>query len=223
MQTVDQELETYDPELDALEADEFKSEAEFEQTYESEFENAFSEDEIDALAAELLEITDEEELDLFLGKLFKKAWKGIKKVGRKVVRPLGRVVKGMAKKALPVLGGALGSFIPVPGVGTAVGTALGSALSRTFEMEFEGMDADQQEFEMARRFVKVAGATARKAALAPPTADPIAAVKAAALSAMKKQSQGDASKLGSRIQSGMGSKRAGRWERRGRTIVLYGA
>ena len=110
-----------------------------------------------------MEITDEEELDLFLGKLFKKAWKGIKKVGRKVIRPLGRVVKGIAKKALPVLGGVAGSFIPIPGVGTAVGTAWGSALSRTFEMEFEGMDPDQQEFEMARRFVKVAGATARKA------------------------------------------------------------
>ena len=223
MQTVDQELETYDPELDALEADEFESEAEFEQTYESEFEHALSEDEVDALAAELLEITDEEELDLFLGKLFKKAWKGIKKVGRKVIRPLGRVVKGIAKKALPVLGGVAGSFIPIPGVGTAVGTALGSALSRTFEMEFEGMDPDQQEFEMARRFVKVAGATARKAALTPPTVDPVAAVKAAALSAIKKQGRGAAGKLGSKIQLGMGSKRAGRWERRGRTIVLLGA
>ncbi len=223
MQTIDQEFETYDPELDAFEADELESEADFEQTYESEFENALSEDEVDALAAELLEITDEEELDLFLGKVFKKAWRGIKKVGRKVVRPLGRVVKGMAKKALPALGGALGSFIPVPGVGTAVGTALGSALSRTFEMEFEGMDPDQQEFEMARRFVKVAGATARKAALTPPTVNPVSAVKSAALSAIKKQNLISSSKFPQKIQSRMGSNRTGRWERRGRTIVLLGA
>ena len=75
------------------------------------------------LAAELLSISSEEELDQFLGKLFKRVWKGVKKVGRfvgKVASPLGKVLKGIAKKALPFVGGALGSFIPIPGVGTAL-------------------------------------------------------------------------------------------------------
>lgn len=90
---------------------------------ELDLESPFSEAEEIELAAELLSISSEEELDQFLGKLFKGAWKGIKKVGKfvgKVAKPLGRVLKGVAKAALPVVGGALGSFIPIPGVGTAV-------------------------------------------------------------------------------------------------------
>ena len=33
------------------------------------------------------------------------------------------------------VGGALGSLLPIPGVGTAVGTALGGALSKAHELE----------------------------------------------------------------------------------------
>lgn len=222
MQPMDETYETFDPELDALETDEFEFEDENEMT-DADLENPFSEEEEMALAAELLEITDEQELDLFLGKLFKKAWRGIKKVGGKVLRPLGRVLKGVAKKALPFLGGALGSFIPIPGVGTAVGSALGGALSRAFEMEFEGMSPDQQEYEMARRFVKVAGAAARRAAIVPPTANPLMAAKSAVSSAMKRQIPGMAGITGSAISSNLGTGRSGRWIRRGRKIIVMGA
>ena len=92
-----------------------------------------SEQEEMELAMELLEISDEEEWEQFLGKVFKKIGRGIKKagrfVGRKVLPKLGGALKGLAKKALPFVGGALGSLIPVPGVGTAIGTAVGSAAS----------------------------------------------------------------------------------------------
>lgn len=119
------------------------------------------------LALELMSVTSEAELDQFLGGLFKGAWKGLKKVGSaigKVAQPLGGVLKGIAKKALPMVGGALGSFIPIPGVGTALGSALGGAVAKALEMEFSGMEYEQQEFEMARRFVRIAGTAAQLAA-----------------------------------------------------------
>ena len=132
-----------------------------------EYEGPFSEAEEIALAMELLEVSSEAELDQFLGKMFKGIWKGVKKVGSvvgKIAKPLGGVLKAVAKKALPFVGGALGSFIPIPGVGTALGSALGSAVGKALELEFGGMEFEQQEFEMARRFVRIAGTAASLAA-----------------------------------------------------------
>ncbi len=132
-----------------------------------EYENTFSEAEEMALAMELLSVASEAELEQFLGSVFKKAWSGIKKVGSvvaKVAKPLGGVLKGIAKQALPFVGGALGSMIPIPGVGTMIGRAAGTALSNALEMEAEGMDPEQAEFEMARKFVRIAGTAAQQAA-----------------------------------------------------------
>lgn len=111
------------------------------------------------LAMELLAVGSEAELDQFLGKMFKGIWKGVKKVAR----PLGGILKGIAKKALPFVGGALGSFIPIPGVGTALGSALGGALSKALELEMQGMADAQRELEAARRFVRIAGSAAQAA------------------------------------------------------------
>ncbi|WBR99915.1 hypothetical protein OU994_16450 [Pseudoduganella sp. SL102] len=150
-----------------------------------EYEGPFSEAEEMELAMELLSVASEEELDQFIGGLFKKAWKGIKKVGSavaKVAKPLGGVLKGIAKTALPFVGGALGSMIPIPGVGTMIGKAAGSALASALEMEAEGMDPEQAELEMARRFVRVAGSAAQHAVEGDGSP---AAVRAALLSAMR--------------------------------------
>ncbi|KQV80827.1 hypothetical protein ASD15_13030 [Massilia sp. Root351] len=130
-------------------------------------EGPFNEAQEMELALELMSVTSEAELDQFLGGLFKGALKGLKKVGSaigKVAKPLGGALKGIAKKALPFVGGALGSFIPIPGVGTAIGSALGGAVAKALELEFSGMEYEQQEFEMARRFVRIAGTAAQLAA-----------------------------------------------------------
>jgi len=157
------------------------------ETYgEMGLESPFSEAEEIELAAELLSISSEEELDQFLGKLIKGAWKGIKKVGKfvgKIAKPLGGVLKGVAKAALPFVGGALGSFIPIPGVGTALGSALGGALSKALELEFAEIEQEEQELEMARRFVRIAGTAARQAALA--DADSQTAAKDAVMAAAR--------------------------------------
>ncbi|MBE7446116.1 MAG: hypothetical protein HS132_13040 [Planctomycetia bacterium] len=164
-------------EIVGLEADQFEYAFEGDQEMfgEADMESPFTEAEEMELAAELLEISSEAELDQFLGKLFKGAWRGLKKVGSvvgKVARPLGGVLKGLAKKALPFVGGALGSFIPIPGWWHAVGTALGSAVSKALEVEFEGMNEEDQEFEMARRFVRLAGTAAKQVAQTTPGVSP---------------------------------------------------
>lgn len=221
MQDVDQMYETFDSELDVLESDEQEFDEE-SPMLDSDSKSPFSEEEATELAAELLEITDEAELDLFLGKLFRRARRGIKKVGKKL-RPLGKILKVVAKKALPIAGGVAGSFIPIPVVGSTLGSALGSAVSRAFEMEFEGMSPDDQEFEKARRFVNMAGTAARHAAMAPPTANPLAAAKSAVLSAAKQQVSGMIGSSGSASLSRRTSGRTGRWVRNNGNIIVMGA
>lgn len=131
-------------------------------SHETAAEAPFSEQEEAELAMELLSVGSEAELEQFLGKVFKKAWKGIKKIAK----PLGGALKGIAKAALPMVGGALGSFIPIPGVGTALGSALGGAVSKALEVELDEMGEmaqEDREFEMARRVVRIAGTAANLA------------------------------------------------------------
>jgi uncharacterized protein (DUF697 family) len=213
-------------EIDALEADEFESTDELDVFGTSEMESPFNEVEEIDLATELLSISNEAELDQFIGKLVKGAFRGIRKVGSavgRIAKPLGGILKGVAKQALPFVGGALGSLIPIPGVGTAVGTALGSAVSKALEAELEGMEPEDQEFEMARRFVRLAGTAAKQAALAQPSTDPQVAARTAVMTAARQhvpglQSPATKASTGAAITSG----RSGRWIRRGRRIVLLG-
>jgi uncharacterized protein (DUF697 family) len=116
------------------------------------------------LASELLSVQSEAELDRFLGKLFKKAAGAVSNLAKSATgKSLGGMLKGIAKKALPLAGGALGSFIPVPGIGTALGTAVGSAAGNLFELELEGLSPEDREFETAKAYVRLAGNAARRA------------------------------------------------------------
>lgn len=200
-------------------------ESEFPAFGETAYEASFTEAEEMALAAELLSVASEEELDLFLGKLVKGAFRGLKKVGRfvgKIAKPLGGLLKGVAKAALPFVGGALGSFIPIPGVGTALGSALGGALSKALEMELGELSQDEQEFEMARRFVRMAGTAARQAALASPDGDEQAILEMAIIDAARRHLPNLPSIPYPSAAFGQGA-RTGRWVRQGKGIVVLGA
>lgn len=208
----------FNPEMTSFEEEQF----EFGQgEWTGESGEVFSEEELMELTMELLSVANEAELDQFLGKMFKGIWRGIKKVGSfvgKVARPLGGILKGIAKKALPFVGSALGSFIPIPGVGTALGGALGTAVSKALEAEFHGMEAEERDFEMARRFVQLAGAAAKQAALASPDTDPIQAAKAAITHAARSHIPS----LGAFPVSGAAGRqvKTGRWMRRGRNVIV---
>lgn len=173
---------------------EFEDEFEFEGEYESEFE---FEDDADAvgsvnrpfddaremeLAAELLSVQSDDELEYFLGNVINAVGKFAKSSAGKT---LGKALKGVAKKALPVVGGALGSLV-APGVGTAIGSKLGSAASGLFEMELEGLSPEDQEFEVARRVVRLAGDAAKNVANTPSGVPPTTAAKAAIKKAARK-------------------------------------
>jgi hypothetical protein len=199
------------------------------------------------LAMELLGVSNEEELEQFLGKMFRGIGRGLKKVGSLVLKPLGGALKGLAKTALPFIGGALGSFIPIPGVGTALGTALGSVVSKALEMEFNELERDEAEFEMARRFVRMAATATQQALANGANGDPRLAVRDALINAARTYVPGlNAAELEMEMEMAFGESEfhemesgeteressyggtyggegrpvSGRWMRRGRRIVL---
>ncbi len=176
----------------------------------------FGEEEELQLAMELLEVASEEELEQFLGNVFKSVWKGVKKVGStiaKVAKPLGGALKAMAKTALPFVGGALGSMIPIPGVGTALGSALGRAASNALELEMAAEAPADRELALARRFVRIAGQAARLAADGDGSAR---AVESALTRALHQQLPHF------RSPAPQQEEESGRWRRRGNRIVVMG-
>ena len=246
METGDFELgdhETGDFESSDFEDESIGYEADFEESSESEGElngeamysgELTEEDEVD-LAAELLTITNEDELDQFIGKFFRRIGRGLRKVVRNpVFRAVGGMLKGIAKKALPIVGGAVGSFV-APGVGTAIGGSLGQAASKLFEVDVEVMSDEDAQFEVARRYVRLTDAALRRAARMPGAGDPRQAARQALAAAARLHAPGLARALGAAAGTGVpgatrrrgrpgfpGTRSTGRWIRRGNHIVVFG-
>lgn len=202
-------------------------EFEYESEYEMETPGLFSEAQEMELAAQLLDAQSEAELDQFFGGLIKSVGKAIKSP---IGRAIGGVLKGVAKKALPVVGGAVGNFV-LPGVGGMVGSKLASATGSMFGLELEGMSPEDQEFEVARRVVRLSGEALRQAAMMPPTVPPQVAAKSAVIAAAQKHAPGlvQEGSFGGGYGYGGGGNRntrsgqqSGRWVRRGNKIVLLG-
>jgi hypothetical protein len=212
---------------------EFGGEAEW-----SEQSEIFSEQELQELASELLTVTSEAELDQFLGGLLKKAASAVGSAVRSpVFQKVGSMLKGVAKRYLPQAGAALGglagralgsaagaipyvgpAIAPVasaigPGVGSSLGQAAGGWLAD--RLEFESMNEEEAEFEVAKQFVRVAGEAVKNASKAPAGAGPAEVARGAVSTAMQKVAPGVLASAGKGTPSG-------KWIRRGRTIVLYG-
>jgi len=203
------------------------------------------------LALELLEITTEEELDQFLGKLARGVIRGASRFVRSPIgKAIGGVLKTVAKRALPIAGGVLGNIV-APGLGGVIGSKLGSVaggLLETGEAELMGEVAAQQE--AARRYVRFARAAYRNAARTPRSVPPRAAARAALVGAARANAP---SLLGDRRRGWRARRRAylgqpfaayepdfgfndsagyadadgrygseGRWVRRGNRVVLIG-
>ncbi|MEU5844558.1 hypothetical protein [Rhodococcus sp. NPDC047139] len=202
------------------------------------------------LAMELLEITSEEELDQFLGKLARSVVRGAGKfIKSPIGKALGGVLKSVAKAGLPMVGGAIGSFI-APGIGTALGSKLGSMASKLLEAEeAEALGEIAAEEEAARRYVRFARASYRNAYRTPRYVPPQVAVRAATVGAARmyapallrtsapspwrRRRRGyDRSGYGWVNNDGRGTwgqdmgwnapRTEGRWVRQGGQVVLYG-
>ncbi len=205
--------------------DSYLEETEGGESLEDAFEQdrVLSEEEEMEAASDLLTVSSEEELEQFLGNLFKKV---ARTVGKVIKSPLGRtlggVLKGVARKVLPLAGSALGNIV-APGVGGMVGGGLASAAGKIFGLELEGMSAEDQEFETARRFVRLASTAAARAASGPQTAPLPQVVKAAILGAAKKHAPGLVGRRPGIVYGGHGGGRyTGHWIRRGTKIILFG-
>jgi len=227
----DFEAADFDPEYEfeeEYEAADFDPEYEFDEEYEAvggyDTEGVFDEAEEMELAAELLTVSSDEELEYFLGKLIKKAGQKIRKFAKSSTgRALGGILKGAARKALPILGRAAGTALGGP-VGGALGGRLAKLAGRkVFGLELEGLSPEDQEFEVAKRFVRFAGEAAKNAAKTSRSMAPMSAAKVAAKAAAHKHAPGlvGARRPGSSASVG-GRQRSGRWIRRGRRIVLMG-
>lgn len=217
---------------------EFGGSHEYETFGEYGHEGPFSEAEEMELAAELLTISNEAELEQFFGKLFKKAG-GFLRSG--IGRTIGGALKGIAKKALPILGSTVGNIF-VPGLGGVIGGKLASAAGGMFGLELEGLSHEDQEFEVARQIVRLGAAAASNAAQANPSAPPAQVAQAALTTAAQQFAPGllrnTAMQTGGVMGAGTGGqvgaqfgtrhgrrcshKGTGRWVRRGNSIILLG-
>jgi hypothetical protein len=228
----------------------FETEGEGEgEAYEAEAfeqEGPIGEAETMELASELLEVQSEEELEQFLGDLVKKvgsaASGAARAVGNFARTPAGQelvgILRGAAKTALPAIGTAIGTAYGGP-LGAKLGGLAGQGLGAALGLELEGLSYEDQHFEVAQQFVRLAGAAAQNAATAPTAGSPQQKAKAAFVEAAKTYAPGlirPAGKNGNgsgpsygQVSADGGQRhrprhggRSGRWIRRGNTVVLMG-
>ena len=223
------EMDDFEAEIFADEEaeDEFDDELDLAGEYGEEGEGPFGEDQEIELAAELLTVSDDAELDQFLGKLFRRAGKTARRaLGTAAGKRLKTLLRGAAKKALPLAGRAVGTYF-----GGAKGGALGARLAakggQIFGLELEGMSPEDQELEVARRYVRFAGEAARRAGRMGAHGDPRQVAGAALSAAARRHAPGMLRGGGLAAAGGSGrqrgARRSGRWVRRGQSIVLFGA
>ncbi len=214
-------MENYDSaEFEFAPEFEFESEFEFEGEFETEYsDEAFTESELMELAGELLQVNSEAELDQFLGSLIKKA---ARKVRRAVRSPMGRALggylKGIAKRALPLAGTAVGGYFGGP-LGAKIGRGLATAGGRMLGLEAEMMNGEDQEFEGAKQFSRLAGEAVKAALASPSNVHPTSAVQQAIKVAASKHAPGLVGGLHQPSHSLPGGS-SGRWVRKGRNVVL---
>ena len=205
------EADDFDGELEG----EVPEESEYEYEYETldDTEGPFDEAEEMELAADLLSVSDDAELEQFLGKLFKRVRRGVSRIAKSPIgRAVARVAKPFVRRAISSVRGAAGRYLR--GRGSA-----GAYAANAFGLELEGLSPEDQEFEVARRVVRMVGTAAQKAATAPSSASPTAVAKAAMTDAARKHAPGLVA--GTSTAAG-GRRHSGRWVRRGRRIVLMG-
>lgn len=203
---------------------------EFDQEYESfdagTQESPFSESQEMELAAELLTVSNEAELDQFLGNLFRQASRA---VGNFMRSPAGQVVgqslRGVAKMALPTVGSALGNLV-VPGIGGVIGGKLAGAAGNMLGLELGGLNEHDREFEIARQFVRFAGTAVGNAAQAPSNLPPHTVAQSALTTAAQQYAPGlltsHTGRQAARSTGNCDHPVTGRWVRKGKTIIIYG-
>ncbi|MER2514711.1 MAG: hypothetical protein ABTQ25_20260 [Nitrosomonas ureae] len=233
MHDIDRTQLESNPELENYEHEqyEFGEYGEYGETEWGGETGVFSEAQAVELAAELLEVSSEEELDRFLGSLLKKAGQVAGKfIKSPVGQQLGGLLKGAAKQALPMVGSAIGGYFGGSG-GAKMGSQVASTAGRIFGLELEGLSHEDQEYEAAKSFVQFAGTAAKNAAMSPQGANPRAVAQSAVAAAARRLAPGLVRGTPAAALAASGSvcpscgrgAMSGRWMRRGNKIILFGA
>lgn len=211
----------------AFEAEQFEY-GEMESPMYGETGGVFTETQEMELASELLEVTNEAELDRFLGSLINRAARAVGGIIKSPAgQAIGGILKGAARQVLPTIGSAVGSYFGGER-GAQLGGQAASAAGRMFGLELEGLSAEDREFEVAKRYVSFAGEAVKNMALTPTQQNPRTAANAAAVAAAQSHAPGLLAATASpglgqiQAQPGMPRVHSGRWVRRGNKITLYG-
>lgn len=212
---MDQRLLEYTPVLETFGSDEFEREAERSTDAESaplDVGEEFS------LAAELLEVSREAELEKFLVKLISRAGAGGQRLARS---PVARELVGLLTQAARlILRPIHRSVRALPGLAAPVwrpDPRLISEAGEMFGLELEGLSPEDKEFALARQFVRFASEAVRTASRL--MGEPRAVANAGLHRAARRFAPGLLARLG--MQQGAGPvATAGRWVRRDGQIVV---
>ncbi len=218
----------------------FTAELAHEQLEQGEYGELFSEALETELALELLEVSNEAELDRFLGNLLQRGRQALGQAGAAISaaarsptgQAVGGMLKGVAKAALPMAGGAASGYLGGP-LGAKIGAGIGSGLAGLIK-EGETGEASELEFRGAQRFVRIGGDLMRRVAYQRPHGDPRrfarhqAVRRYAPLLLQPRRQHGydngyDAGYGGGYGAAyGGGEAPRGRWVRRGNRVILLG-
>lgn len=186
------------------------------------------------LASELLEVSDEQELDQFLGDLLKRTISGVGRfvrspqvaqMGGAVKKDLIKTLKKSAVGVLPHLGKAIAGYAggePYEGLGGALGSAAKGGLGYLLGIESEGLSEEDAQFEIAKRYVRFARAATARAVTSPRRGPAPVIVRRAATIAARRHAPGLVQLVAGPggEQQTRGGEQTGRWYRRGSNIVI---
>ena len=179
-----------------------------------------------ALASEVLEISNEEELEQFLGDL----WNATKAAASKaynsdVVKAAIPGLKAVGVAVLPKAAGWLANRY-APGTGDMASAGVQAAVDQWLKEELEGLSGEDREFETARRYVRFVDDTFRRAAQTPDRVSPPVAAQVVLRDAAREHVPGlvpflvqlrNGSPVGG---SGVEAAASGSWTRQGSLIVI---
>ena len=188
----------------------------------------FSEAEEEAMAAELLNLGDDEEFEEFFLRGLRKAFGRVKRGARRALRKTRGVrrrvrrrltkrlksgLKRIARTALTGAGAAAGSFFGGP-VGGKIGSSIGSSVGGALGLELEGLSPEDRDFAVARQIVRMTGDAMAEAMGIGEDVDDDEAGDLALRKVIRRHAPSSGGAAGTH---------SGRWVRRGDQIVLLGA
>jgi hypothetical protein len=197
-------------------------------TYAPRAESPFSEAEEQELAAELLGVTSDQELDQFLGRMLRRASTATgRKLRPSVVSALGGLFKRAVHRILPGAGGRFERLVASTRAGQTGQLSPGAVAM--LGLEAEGLSAEDQEFTAAQQLIRLGGGAAAQAAASPATASSEQLARRAVVAAARTFAPGlvrpashSTHSYSKRGQGCTNRRITGAWERRGHRIILHG-